>query len=755
MKRTQRLSTTVLYLALPAVVAAQEAPETAERSLEEIVVTAQRRSESLQSVPVAVTAITSDQLTRQGAVSLQDMTAIAPSFVAVRSAGYGAAPLSIRGVGGANGGGNLFSDEPVAVYVDGAYVARLGLSAGGLTDIESVQVLRGPQGTLYGRNSTAGALLLTTRRPTSELEAYVEGSYNDQEEWRMAGALSGPIAGDVLQARLATSYYDVQGWGTNVVDGSHVNGVEESTVRLSLRFAPTSSFTADLIAERFRSDSQPGLFRVARITGGAADSPWVRRDDFNEAMEDSRYAVDTPNYTGIDSDSATLLAEWDAGPVVFNSLTAYRTFHIDARQDNDGLAPGDTPIVMQGGNQGRIRNEEFTQELRLSSPDGQDLSWVLGAFYISERNRIDPFVIFSTVNFFGLGTDAVFHAKQRQSAHAFFLDASYNLTSDLTARVGVRYSSEEKDFENRQQVITRTGGIVPIGGGMTVPAGFVISAPPLFKDTEEWHDTSFRAVLDYRLTRNVMSYVSYNQGFKSGGFNAFGLSPAFEPETIEAFEVGLKSEWLDSQVRVNLAAFDYSYDNLQVRIGVPTGGVDIRNAAAAEIKGGELETVFLPLDGLKLSFNLSYLDAQFTKGALPAVPADAVFRYGTTLPLASESIVGNRLSRAPEWQGSAALEYEFDVSASLRMALGGHVRFQSTTFFLETSQEQNTYRQGAWEEVGAFMTLSSMDKRWSATLFADNLTDERYLTQVASLAAFPFAALNQPRRVGVRARYSF
>jgi len=211
--------------------------ESATTLIEELVVTAQRREQSIQDVPISVSVVTEKFIAENDIRSLQDLNGTVPGFYATGSVNYGAAPLSIRGVGGANGGGNFFNDEPVAVYVDDVYISRLSFSTADLIDVDSIQVLRGPQGTLYGRNSTAGALLLKTARPTEEFEGYVKGGIAEHGETRISGAVSGSL-GENFQARLALGASDRDGFGTNTFDGSDIGGSDETTGRLSLRYAP-------------------------------------------------------------------------------------------------------------------------------------------------------------------------------------------------------------------------------------------------------------------------------------------------------------------------------------------------------------------------------------------------------------------------------------------------------------------------------------------------------------------------------------
>jgi iron complex outermembrane receptor protein len=727
----------------------------AETSVEEVVVTAQRRTERRQDVPIAVSVLSGAGLARDHVGSLQDLTARAPGLVATQSAGYGGAPLSIRGIGGANGGGNFFADEPVAIYVDGVYVARLSVATSDLVDVKAIEVVRGPQGTLFGRNSTAGALLVTTARPTRDLEGYVEAGIDTLGGDRLQGMISGPLIEDKVLGRVVLAHTRQGPFGENQVTGRKTNGGHSLTARASLRLLPIERLTVDLIGEVAKQTSQPGLFRIAQVTGGPTDNPAVRRADFNNALDHGLYAFNEANFNRIANRSLTAAAQWDGDAVVLNTVVGYRSFDVDGLADSDNTAPMDlTGGPLRSYSQARLRNRQTSGEFRLSSPPGRRLAWTVGVFGIHENNAVDPFEISTSTGYFGLGTDTTFKAFQTANAGAVFADASYSLTSRLTVRLGVRESSETKDFTDTQRVVTLAGGFSPPLGKL-VPAGFFVAAPPTFIDAARFSNTSVRAVVDYRLAPDALAYVSYNQGFKSGGFNAFGLAPAFKPEGIDAFEGGIKSQLLDRRLQLNVAAFQYNYQNLQVRLPVPTGGVSIQNAAAARVRGAEAEASFAPAPGVSLGLAVTYLDAVFTEGQLPAVSPTGLFRFGASIPLQSVSIVGARMSRAPRWQVAGAADYERPLTEALVGSIGASYRFQTTQYYQETNQNSGAFVSGPWTEVGAHISLRAVDRGWSVSANADNIFDVRRITQITALSAFPYGVLNSPRRVSVRLVRSF
>lgn len=724
--------------------------------LSDIVVTAQRRAERSQSVPISVSALSATALSQANVRSLQDLSASIPGFVATTTTGNGAAPLSIRGVGGANGGDNFFADEPVATYVDGVYVGRQSVATSDIVDLEGVQVLRGPQGTLYGRNSTAGAVLVTTARPTREFQARGEGGYNSLGDWRVESAVSGPLVTDRILARVAAAYGERGGFGRNVVTGEQVGRGHSLTLRGSLRILPTNTITIDIIGEHFTQRAEPALIHLARITGGTTDTPLVLRPDIGAALDHSLYAFNTDTYSKIKNDALTATLEWSPGGVVINSITGYRKFNVRGQQDTDNVSPAElTGGPLSNYSNVAFFNSQFTQELRVSSPSATaPLFYTAGIFYIHENNRIRPVNIYNAQGYFGLGTHAAFNSHQNLDAVAGFADVSLRLGEKLTLRGGARYSYENKKFDVNQRVVNLVQGFSP-PLGMVIPTGTAVVAPPTFVADATFKNFTVRAVADYKVSRDVLLYASFSQGFKSGGFNAFGLQPAFRPEKINAYEIGVKSELFDRILRLNIDGFHYDYKDLQVRLPIPTGGINITNVKAAKVDGIELETALVPMQGLKLSATAAYIDARFTEGMLPQVPNGALFKLGTNVPLVQTDVSGNALSRAPKWQASFASDYSTSIGDGKKISFNLNYRYQSNVFYLETNQDAPTYRSGAWGELGARVSLASETDSWSITVFGDNLTNDRHVTAVKTLNAFPFGTVNDPRRVGVRAAFNF
>ena len=726
-------------------VAAAENPA----ALDAIVVTAQRRAENQQDVPISIFSIDGEGLLDRQIRTLEDLNGFAPSLLTTNTVSYSAAPLSIRGIGGANGGGNFFNDEPVAVYVDGVYVARLSASTTDLLDIESVQVLRGPQGTLYGRNSTAGAILITSNAPSSETSAQLRISAAQFGEYKAQGFITGAI-GERASARAAIGYSSRNGYGTNSVIGENVGGSEDFTARLSIRFQLHDKVSLNLIGEYQDRSASPALLAVTNVGETGIASPFVRRPGLEAALESRVFDLNDVNETNSETWSVTANASIDLGVAALDAITGYRDWSLIGEQDSDSTAR------RLFTNEGAISSQQFSQEVRLTSKNDGPFLWLVGGYFLHDVSD----VTFSIQNFqglFGLGTNAAFDAKQKTNTYAVFADATYNFTERLSITAGARYSHESKEFENDLVVSILNGGTTPptFMGGVTLPARAIFSSPPSFVDDASFRDFSPRAVIDYKPNENLLFFASYSQGFKSGGFNSFGLSPAFDAENINGYEAGVKSGWAQNRIRLNMSGFIYDYSDLQIRLPVPTGGVDIRNVAEAKIKGFEIEGSAVPVRGLTFSASISVLDTEITEGLIPAISSTtAPFPIGAPLPLVPEDVSGNRLTRAPAFQSFVSATYQTRMGPLIG-AVSASYRFQDRVFFLETNQDTDTFSNDAWGELDLRASVSDPADRWELGFFVQNATGSRHITAVTALGGFPNAALNEPRQWGVEAIVRF
>ncbi|MXO49430.1 TonB-dependent receptor [Erythrobacter vulgaris] len=760
-------STPGVYLGFVATAATFSSPSfsqvEASEPIEEIVVTAQHREELAKNVPIAVSVVSGEDLRRGEIRSLQELGARATGLVTTDSVNYGFAPLSIRGVGGANGGGNIFADEPVAVYQDGALVARLRMSTADLLDIKRIEVLRGPQGVLFGRNSTAGAVLIHSAEPTTVLSGHLRGSVSSIGTFRMQGAVSGPIDDDArLSFRLAGGGSWREGFGSNAY-GERLNGGHDARLRAFLRFKTQDKVQLDLIGEISRSRNEPGTIAIADLSdmsderdgffGGNVVFPFVPREDLADVVQNSRFALNRPTYTELRGTSLTARGEAAIGKLNLVSITSYRSWKLSGAQDSDGTAidPIEPPFVAGrignlGDNAALLRDSQFSQELRLASSDDQQFSWMVGGYWFEESNQANPVHINNRLaGAGGGGTTATFRTSQKTSSWAGFLNLSFRLTDTLSISGGLRYTNERKDFLN-SLTVRQINAFDPPGDAF-IPSGQVLVKAPDLALSRTDDNVASRLVLEWHASNRLYGFISYNGGFKSGGFNAFrGIDPEFAPEGIDAFEIGIKVDplpWL----RGEATAFHYAYRDLQVRTPVPTGGIGIESLARARLFGGEIELSAAPIAGLKFDAGLALLNTKILEGRVSAL-RDESFVFGTAPPVVLVDVGGNELTRAPDLQAYASGRYSWKIggiAASAQLT----ARHQSSIFFLETQQQSPTFRAKSWQEFELRLGIGDPENKWEVAVFARNLTDNRHFTQITAFFGLPNAALNAPRSFGL------
>lgn len=755
------------------------APET-ESETGEIIVTAQHRRENLQDVPISMTALGGEALADSNVTSIQDLDGAVPGLVVSKSVSYGLAPISIRGLGGPAGGGSLLTEQPVAVYVDGVYVPALGQSVSDFLDLDTVQVLRGPQGTLYGRNSTAGAILLTSKRPGDELALEARGSYGSFDEFKLSGAFNLPLIEDQLALRVALARNSGGDWAKNTVDGREFGGGSSTSGRVSVRFTPNSDLTIDLIGDHSTGRSRPATVQLSTATpifaGPAlgtvfAGNPFVRRTDYSSALNDRTVQIVGDQFTRSKATNVSLLVDWELGDLTLSSISGYRNFRVSGSQDASVFT---TPATEIAGNSTLQKQESFSQEVRLASADAEPFKWTLGLYYFHQET--DAFINITNLQagppvatgfgqfgpiFTGMpsGTSANFDAQQNLNAYAAFVDATYDISEQLSITGGLRYSRDEKSaaVANLVQTVTPTVLAGPILVNASCPSATVDCS-------KNFENISPRAVVNFKPTEDNLLYLSYSRGFNSGGFNNFGnVANPTDPtnplenssEKNETFEIGSKNEFLDRALRLNLSAFRTTYTDLHIRQAVFTGGVAIVNVPRARVTGFELDTAVEPVDGLVFSLNGAYLDSEIREGSLAAISSTVGnIIFGQNVTVGTVDVAGNRLTRAPKWQGSASVRYEYPTSFG-SISASSAVKAQSKSFFLETNQDSAQFVGESWEEVDVRLAVSGPDNGWEIALSGSNIFDNRHISQIVPFNGFPIATLNSPRSWTVSGAFRF
>lgn len=718
--------------------------------LDSIVVTAQRRSEKAQNIPIALSAFGAAQLERTGVVSIENIAPRVPSFY-FGSFGALRPQLYIRGIGTRSF--DPGSESSVGVFVDEVYQGRSSGSFGALKDIERIEVLRGPQGTLYGRNTIGGAINVITKAPTAELQGQFEAGVSNYSGWEVFGAVSGPVTADkTVLARLSAWHNQRDGYVRNLRTGTRFQGIDNSGVRLRLAVDPGAGLKIDLTGEYLHDGNRAAFGGFSQGTGpSAAGAPANPRAVFFAAgskvgnailpAADLRSGTLSSDPT-LDRDAYSLIGkiEKDLGFATLTSVSAFKQLDVADSRDLEGSS---LAVIDQSSIE---HSKQFTQELRLTSnpggPLGHNVDWIIGAFYYHDTSkRIDRFDIgVDSVVRAAAGTPAVDTAGSyyKIKSYAFFGQATAHFGDHFEVTVGARYTHDEKQATQ---------------SGTTTDALPIIAAA--FTTTNKASYSSFdpRIVATWKFNQDVSIYASYSTGFKSGGFQyvPFNLGAAntlFDPEDIRTFEAGLKSEWFDRKLRFNLAAFHYDYKNLQVsRIIDTVSGPQtlISNAASSKIDGVDLEILFRPVPAVDLSIAYGYLDAKYD---------NYVFNQGQNLVFDDTVLV-----RAPKHTLNLGAEGRIPVGDDARLTLRADYAVLDT-FYHEPGQGDNRFGSGiplttepsyGLLDLRASLELGSL----RLTAYATNVTNKNYRRTVNALGSTVVGFAGQPRIVGAKASYSF
>ncbi len=691
--------------------AAQDAP--AQSSLlEEVVVTAQKRSENLQSTPIALSALTDTLLEERSINTLEDMTGLVPGLVIGGKAGYaGLNPLSIRGVSGQ--AIPIGAEEAVGMYLDGVYLPRSDAAFFSLIDVERIEVLRGPQGTLYGRNSTAGAVNVITQTPESQLTAKVDASYGRFDEYSVKGYVSGPLSSQVA-ASLSAVKSGHDGYFENAVTGNDVGDTDDVTVRGKLRYASGEDVFTGVLAFDYTRLEGADFYQnqrdpVQNVFTGIGDPSVVESnwEDVANSWRKSYGPALTLNYSL--NDKLTL-----------TSISSYRVFEARSYYDTTGGVYTGFVLHTQGFN----RMKTISEELRLGYT-GDRLKLTVGANYYHEDNEF--WLVNTAVDLPYASTSPKGpHDTMDTTAYAVFGQVDYEVLPRLTLVAGGRLNYEKRDF---------------------VQSYDPIASDPVFRSsTGDLSDTEFvpKLAVNFQATPDIFLYASASKGYQAGGFNPSSgrlrQAESFKPEDLTAYEVGAKTELFERRVRLNSAAFYYDYKDMQVRQTLGPGLATINNAGAATIYGAELEATVVVGGGVTLGGFVNHLDSEYEEliELVGGVPIDRS---------------GNRLNRAPSWQYGVHVDYTHEWRAGLRLNANASYYHESKSYY-DASNSPFVANDG-WETVDARLAVSHANGI-EVYVFGKNLTDDRYIAHVIPVPPNYYAAyVNAPRRYGIGMKYSF
>ena len=726
---------------------AQAAPQQSDSPSGDIIVTAQRRAESVQKTPLAITALGGSTL---ATANITDITALGTRLSNVSIAtNAGITRIAIRGIGSNATQPNL--ETPLAYHVDGVYVSRGEAQGDSFYDVDRIEVVRGPQGTLYGRNATGGAVNIITRDPTDVLSGYGELTIGNYSTIIAEGAISGPITND-LSFRGAGQAIKRDGWGKDGL-GRDISDQNTRAIRGKLKYE-SGPFRAIASAEYFHENDAAGALHYIR----PGDNP----QRFNNLGVALGYPLATDTYRDTNSDfptvtkkndwAASLNAEVDVAPwATITSITGYRSTDFYTQRDFDNTLLNGSIFY------NFAKSHQFSEELRVGGASG-NFTYVVGLYYFNDhinftgrrfQNTVsltaftDPAGTVNTNNFLrGLLQRGILNTD----AYAAFGQVSYEFTDWLGLDVGGRYSYEKKKKPYEVAIADYTNVAPEPVLGPFAPVNLP-NFTPIPPTSATFKKFTPKITLRIEPTDDINFYATYAEGFRSGGYALGSGGAPFASETVTDYEGGVKTNWMDGRLQVNLAGFYYKYDNLQVFRLNPAGGILVESAGKADLYGAELSINARPVDSLRLNADMGLLHTEYkvfssVNSQLPA--------------LGVQNLAGNRLVQAPDYTINAGAEYVFHPEIG-DVTLRGEGQFIGKQYF--TPFNTDTYSQPAFAMFNAFLTYASPKSGLTASIYVKNLTNKiatAILTQQpVNTGGFAAGEIYPPRTFGMKVGYHF
>lgn len=757
--------------------------------LEEIIVTAQKRSESLQDTPISMAAFDENTMEALGVIEAGDISDYTPNLHMGRKGNKDQYGFNIRGV--SMGGTDLLVEPTVGLYADGVYMARNVGAAFDLVDMERAEVLRGPQGALYGRNTIGGAINLISKKPAEEFGFKQQFSVGNQNFVRSTTNVDTGTFADNFAAKISYSYSDIDGDVRSHITDETLGAVESNSWRLALRWTPSDNVTVDYVYDASRRDSSGSYAQITKVRDyhlGLAGALYQQAAAASSAERRGSLpiAIDAGDII-TDMDGHALTVEWDHNDITYKTITAYRDWSTDHPRLDFGSFASDGVTVLNGAGgvvpAGELvsmfsaerysRQDQFSQEFQMQGMGLDDrLKYTMGLYYFEESTFEDNPQSFAFPAMFAYGSlpqatqsflcqdptfsnplacfgkdtvlsSPLFKYGADVESLAIYGQFTYSATDQLDVTLGLRYTQDKKDAFLENGTILRNEGIAKV------------------EDDDTWTNFSPSLILNYAFNDDVAAYASWATGYRSGGYNArasvsSSFATPFDEENITSFEMGLKSEWLDSRLRVNAAVFMYEYEDRQVgqfRAGSGGASTVITNAGKQDATGLELEITAMPLEGLMIMANYGYVDTD-TKEYI-STTADPATGFAGQVNADIADLVADG---GPKNTGALIAVYDFEPSDWGQWSLqvdGSYTGARTNHALLNTFDSAESY-----ELLNARLTLSDIPVSSGSLRVAawvKNLNNEEYRITGIDFGALGYATNNygELRSYGIDVIYEY
>jgi iron complex outermembrane receptor protein len=760
----------------------------AQPMLEEVIVTASKRVQGMQDVPIALSVMSGEKITDQGIGSLEEMAVFLPN-VHIAEGGAGD-QLFIRGVGS---GINYSFEQSVGTFIDGVYFGRGQASRSSFLDVARVEVLKGPQSTLFGKNTIAGAISVTTARPGDEFEGRVElTSEPEFDGWGATLTLSGPLS-DTLAARLVVKRDETDGYMRNTFKNRDERQAENTVGRIVLDWQATDNLDVVFKYETGETETigRQDLITVATLFAigryREADPNFAASFGYDKSAQNISGLLSDDQFHDSEWDITTLTAEWSLGEYSIKSISGYVNYEFTNYLDSDY---GPLQFIARGRDE---QHKQFTQEFLLSSPIGETVEYLAGVFYQDEELDHDSVtdVLLGNAGIGGGAFDASAESTFVQDASTLsaFVQWTFNVRDDFRVLAGVRYSRDEKEISKTSLIgapfdggtlNTSLAGIYDAalnfatvhffedGVATRCPGiGFNCVSVPFDTDRSESNVTG-DITLQWDTSEDMMTYFKLGNGYKAFGFdqaNGRGLVDAedYEEEKVISYELGAKMDLLDGRARLNVALFFSQFEDVQVSTFDGNAGFVVGNAAESEVKGLELDGSIALTEQFTLNASMAYLDAEYKSFPDAACSEPQVIDWiaaGGVRSNCLQDLSGESLQFSPEIAGSIALEYFTSITNAIDLRITADVNYSDE--FQVAADLDPVLEQDSFTKINARIELAGSDGIWSIAVLGKNLTDERTSTwgNDVPLAGQGFSQtyfqhIDAPRSFVVQAAYNF